>query len=876
MKRFYQNALVVFLVLSLILSSFCTIGLASEAEYGKAIISNYEPQADYDYALSYLQMLGILSDVNAGESITRGQAVSAVVRALGHENVALLADSMYTYEEKMALFAHGCGILSGSTPYDWNLDEYATSAQISKMLVIALGYGAVITSPDAYPNEYMAYASRLGLTKGISSLSADKVSIGDFSIMLANAMHSDIMEIVGVYSDDAMYGISGNDTLESIYLKSKKLSVADGVVESDYYTTTVRGAKCDYSRIRINGVTYSCVSEKLKGYVGYNVQFAYHNEKQESKREIIGIRLSSDTSVYEFANDHSVYYDSNAFHYIDNKGKEEKINIAPDAVLVVNNLPLVSYNLSSFDYQDYRIKLIDNNNDKKCDFVFLTKSESMIVNYIKDDIIYLSYGTLNTKNIIDLSKRDEKNDVLLMVNTEGTPINLSHIKEDSSISVIASEDFSYVEIILLPDVQSGKFEEFRNADNTIVVDGKVYGLKNLNSEFTLGNTYLMRINENNEIFYIENIVSGCSYIVDKATETNGLLNGVKIKLYDNENGIQIFSAADKIIIGGTTYKTDQSIVDAIDAGTLAYVSLNSEGKIKKIDYLDKFGETAKRIYRHQASGFNDITLDESLPFRFNEDTIFFYIPKSGRDIDFGFTLPLKNKNEYTTAAYELNEETGYVKAIIVEVDNDLRSDNYITPSSDVGVVKAVTQVIDSDGQGVYKIQGFNDGAQFSYTSGHYSDVFSACHELKAGDVIRYIVNYNNEIVRIQKVISLDDANEFFHDGKDTTDERFFGQVITLSKYKLTNYSEYLYHELNVSMSSNYNNMSFMRVYADLVNPFDSNCQFSNYYIYDKRTKEVSAAGIDDIISYEMAGDAASRVFVQRSKSDVQCIVIVKE
>ena len=82
--------------------------------------------------------------------------------------------------------------------------------------------------------------------------------------------------------------------------------------------------------------------------------------------------------------------------------------------------------------------------------------------------------------------------------------NLEYIHEDVK-RIIASDDFSYIEIILLPDIQSGKFEEYNSLDNTIVVDGKLYGLKKLNAEFTLGNTYMIRVNENNEIFYIENI-----------------------------------------------------------------------------------------------------------------------------------------------------------------------------------------------------------------------------------------------------------------------------------------------------------------------------------------------------------------------------------
>jgi len=876
MKRILWKTLSVIIVMTLAFSSVSIFAAVQGIEDGECVIFDYSINTAQDNAVSYLQMLGILGEIDTAANVTRGQAVSAVIRALGHEEMALNSGSMYTYDEKMAYFAHGSGILSGNSPESWNLDSFITDAQLSKILVVSLGYGAIITSPDAYPNEYLAYSSKLGLTKGVTSADGDYVSGGNFAIMLAHAMKADVLEIVGIQNNESQYEITGKTTLEGIYLKFKNLAVATGVVEADFYVSTVQNERCEENRIRIDGNIFVCESADFKGCVGSKVEFVYVDESREANRKIFGLRLADENKIYEFATGHSAILQNEVLYYEAENQKERKINISPDAVYVVNNTLLSSYNLNSLNLADYFVRIIDNDDNGKCDVVFLTKSESMIVNYVKDNIIYLSYGTLNCKNVIDLTDYDSATDVLVVRDINGNVKTLADITSGMSISVIASEDLNCMEIILLPDAQSGKFEEYSSTDNTVMVNGNIYKMKNLNNEFALGNTYLFRINENNEIFYIESIMSDCSYIVDVSNKSHGLSNSVKVKIFDNENGIQIFDTAEKVIVAGISYSDEQSIASAIEKNSLAYVSLNSENKIRKIEYLNKYGESAKRIYRQQATGFNDVDLAESLPFRFNEDTVFFYIPKSGDDIDFGFSLPLKNKDEYTTSAYEFNKETGFVKAVVVEVDNDMRTDNYITYNSDVGIVTSVKQVSDNDGQGVYKIEGYHDGTAFAYTSGHYDDVFSVCSALKAGDVIRYIANYNNEIVRIQKTVSLSDVNEYFHDGKDTVDERFFGRVITLSKNQLTNYSEYLCHEMNVSMNLSYNSLAYMRFWADLTNPYDSKSQFSNYYSYNKRTKEVSVASIDDIISYEMAGDAASEVFVQRSKSDVQCIVIVKE
>ena len=67
----------------------------------------------------------------------------------------------------------------------------------------------------------------------------------------------------------------------------------------------------------------------------------------------------------------------------------------------------------------------------------------------------------------------------------------------------------------------------------------------------------------------------------------------------------------------------------------------------------------------------------------------------------------------------------------------------------------------------------------------------------------------------------------------------------------------------------------MEFFAHVENTVDPESQFADYYVYDKRAKEVSVASVDDIITYEMAGDGASWIFVQKSYNDVKCIVIVK-
>ena len=184
MKKFLPKAICAFMALVLATSASAIPVFANVSKDGECTVSDYSSSSPADNAIAYLKMLGIADISDASAPVTRGQAVSSVIRAIGNEALALQsAGSMYTYDEKMAFVAYQCGILSGNSPSEWNLDSRVTNEQLSKMLVVALGYGAIITNPNAYPAEYLGYAARLGLNKGTSEAQSAAVSGGDFAII---------------------------------------------------------------------------------------------------------------------------------------------------------------------------------------------------------------------------------------------------------------------------------------------------------------------------------------------------------------------------------------------------------------------------------------------------------------------------------------------------------------------------------------------------------------------------------------------------------------------------------------------------------------------------------------------------------------------
>ena len=214
------------------------------------------------------------------------------------------------------------------------------------------------------------------------------------------------------------------------------------------------------------------------------------------------------------------------------------------------------------------------------------------------------------------------------------------------------------------------------------------------------------------------------------------------------------------------------------------------------------------------------------------------------------------------------------KAAVIMVDTEKDTSSALTYRSKVGIVSKLSRALNEDGGTTYVLEGYSEGEKIRlYVTQDAISVFSS---LRVGDVFRYNKNMFGEIVKAERLVCLAEVSEPFHTGRDSVDERFFGTVMTLQKNILTNYSPYLYHEMNVSESASYNNLTLMRMFAHTENTRAKDSAFSDYYIYDRAQQEVRQATVDDIVSFEDYSINPSMVYIQRSKSDVQFIVIVKD
>lgn len=136
--------------------------------------------------------------------LTRSEALKSIINILGMRESAELSDAEkdqldplpYTDLDKSSWdwgywnTANTLHIINGFDDGTARPNDNVTYAQLIKMLVNAVGYGYYAESTGGYPNGYMMYGARLGLTFGVTFAYHDSVTRKDAAILLSNALYA--------------------------------------------------------------------------------------------------------------------------------------------------------------------------------------------------------------------------------------------------------------------------------------------------------------------------------------------------------------------------------------------------------------------------------------------------------------------------------------------------------------------------------------------------------------------------------------------------------------------------------------------------------------------------------------------------------------
>ena len=864
------------------------------------VTRDYSQMSRYEEIIGYLVMLGLVDASAADEftqeaRITRGEAADMVVRSTGQYDLARSLDFFGGFVDlrpgdrhaEIVAYAVATGILTGFPGATLNFGDNATVAQAARMIIGALGYDVRAQLSGGWPQGYLITGTELRLFSGLNVAQYNsEISKMDFAIMLNNALTVPMLRPVRFApgEDRIVFQTDSDITLESEFLRGNNYVINTGIVEATRRTTIGTRDRLEDTEIVIGGVRLDATGlnmNALNDFIGYEVQYvAYHPQGARLGR-LLRFRVTrNNTITYLTVDNGPEVLSGNRIEFYDmNTGRVREMRLDPNVIYIHNNRMLTAVTPDMLDFADSNVTLISNNRsqDTAINVVRWTTSMSYITGGVREanEFIILESGAHRGSASIDMRESDDR--IIVVRDVEGNSADWRDIRNGDAISIIDSADGVYLEIIILPAPITGRITEMQTGE-WVVIDGVRFNVTSQLGDISLGRVGRFFTNENGAVFRFESGMMDFIFIAGKTINT-GLDTTIRIQIYDNDTGINILYVHDRVLIRDqdrreNVFANAEDTFNAIPVDSVASLTVDANGRVREIDLARPYGGRDTRRYRSYARAFNDATyLDrpEGLAFKFNDDTLFFIVPQNGNIEDFGAIPRWIDGERKDVHAFEYDYDTGYVGAVVMWVDTDALTDTTLNEHSTYGIVARVGQIMDRTEQRTFFMEGYAEGEPFRYTASHNAAVFGVMGHLRPGDVVRFNTNINNQVVAIERLISLETEREFFHTGSGGTDERFFGTAMMLRQAVMFDSPplpepqvRFLQHELRASTTTSLNNMATMLIHADVINTQDEVFQFNDYYIFDRFDNSVTPATVDDIIPYNRSRENASTVFVARN------------
>ena len=740
--------------------------------------------------ISFLKAFDILpSNVDFSKDITREETAVVLVKMLGKDNLARSSENV-TYYTDVSVYSQNVGyinvatneeLFSGRSETIFDPESAVTYAELSKLLVKAVGYSSLGERKGGFPGGYITAASQLKILDDVKLTGKTTVSWVDAAKMVYNAMSVDVLTGT-VYTADGdfleMGKSQGDNLLKVCHGAFKAKGQITGTAICKIFGTGL-DRELKVGEIEIKGNLFSYDPEKLshlETLTGFNTEYYYTEKDGEYILKFAYIEDSSSisvmsydiTNVYGFADGET----SGAYleYFIDDLSMEEpeKLELSDELDLIVNNIkqPRVSNELLFPECG--KVTLVDSDDDEVYDLAKVVKYDMKIVDVVSiyDKHIFFK----NDPTTTPLTLNPLYNDVTYDIYQDGEKISLRDLTEGDIVGIVEGEreNDPYYLIEKLSSTVEGTVEQI--GSDEVVIDGKTFGVS---PTFDLalydihpGDHCKLYFDFADELFYAEPEDDGYTYhyVLLGAAVKRGGRGRIQIKVVhapDRRNKtVHIYDAAEEVKINDKKYQ-GRAIIDALRLGDadravvrdefmqpLKYVEFNEAGEICMIETIkeNELGRktTSTRAQRtYIGSGpYNEAFGEYPITYL----TQYFYVPLSGRDVDWGYTdlLQVVFGTSYDTIMWGTDVENSdfengivYPEAVFV-YHNRTTTDNptYLTDRTRPMIIKKVKKQYDPNVEDeYYRVETLNSGGTFVYLS-HLNQTNHACFEdLKPGDIV---------------------------------------------------------------------------------------------------------------------------------------------
>lgn len=877
-------------------------------------------------AAETLEALGIMEgsggDLMLEKVLTRAEFVTMLIRVLGaeYENPTVYFDDVGADHWAVSSVATACemGIVNGIDEKHFAPDTPVLYEEAVKMLVTALGYEVWATKKGGYPTGYIAVAQSVDLLDDVKGTVGLILRRHAAAQLIYNALETEIVVETGINTN----GEIDAATQEGVTLLSEKMKIykGEGIVSADEITTLSSAGGLSEGQVKIGNRIFSAGKTGAEKYLGYTVTYYADASENEDVQKLLYVRINEKKNDVITVMSEDINLDAttiSCLSYTDEDGDSRKAEISLIADLLYNGVGTGGFRKEDLKPQNGYVTLIDNNLDNKADVVLVYDFQTIVTETVSLDA-FRAYDKFDNIKYVELDPKDE--DYRCVIYEDGVEKQFTAIKKDSVLLVATSKNASGdKKITVLISNNSFTGEITAIGDTTVFVNDLEYevtsSVKSVLAPY-LGKETIVYIDALGRLAGVEEDVQAgfvYGYLIAHAPE-KGISGKYIFKMLTEESMVSLLYGAKKISVDGAASVKPAEAAAAIDNaksangignGQLVRYKVNSKNEITAIDTVasDKGGDgdalskdidkysvvSSMRKYMNQIFGKrikkgtiegddeNDVADVIYADFSVDENTLVFLIPEDaylGDDMQYSVSgMEYFNNSSYydLMEAYDL---TPLRCANVCLLQKPSLSQTQVPTSALLSVVEKIRVTTNPQGEETYSITFWQNAKKITLLTKNQSVLTNSDtgNLYKPGDLVRYVVNSENEIEKIDALISgaADTQTELGKYGVGSNKYTFFSTIGAFFGYMTHKDGDKVLIDTDLTTTD------------EGIGATEKNTEFpciipstAQYIMYDVSAKEVIDCTQDTLMEHTYDQNSASRIAVCTKNGVPNVVVIYK-
>ena len=691
---------------------------------------------------------------------------------------------------------------------------------------------------------------------------------------------------------DDSYKIS-SETLYDKIISANESSIIEGIITDNGITSLAGESSLEPGQIEVDGKIYNAGNTNAGEYLGQNVKLNI-TDSDSKIPTVKGISIVSDTNnVLKISADDVDDISKNSVTYYQSEDKTKTISFENTDNFIYNGKAVKKSELTNSFLKVYNgeYTLIDAQGDRRYETVFIDEYESFAVErvYAPGKTVYFANNELYNGKSGFKFMLDDEDTVINVLNADGSRASFEDIKPGCALSLSASLDQRVCRAIISNEVISGKVTEIHSLTNEISVNDKRYGIAVSKSnaqkiEVSLGDEANFVLDFEGKIVSTDGQkLSGEKYAYVTDVKKESFSSDAKLKIascgsyerivkkennteeiyYEYRNselGILALSAKSRV-----NSSSDFDVSDLKDH-IIGY-TLDSEGKAKNIKVYGNTYDKYTLNFNSDIVSFGGYTNAEN--FFVGESTSVICVPlHADSEDDYYEIVKLTDGTDYSVYPVNIDADSQVAEAVMIVANMDADVQKPIDEDAKFSIVGEVSTVVDDEGGECVKIKLLTGDEVTEEICKETSDSINIAKSLRKGDIIKYSLEVDGSIDKIEKRATVQGLKKYYNINKNSPVEEIYGMAKSVRLNRLSPLKNEVVDEIEIMLGNDEDAPSYKYEILKKDGP--------EVYLYERSRGNIYTATGDDIESYLEAGVGASEIFMLINSNNPEVVVIIKD